>query len=68
MTVKEEHHLDALNRKHQDLEKKLRTLQESTSVDDLEIQKIKQEKLRVKDEIFSFKRKMANEILAGNSH
>lgn len=66
MNIKQEHHLDALNRKHHDLDTQIKALQESSSVDDIEMQKLKQEKLRVKDEIFSFKRQLANDILSGS--
>jgi len=64
MNVKQENHLDALHKKHRELDRKIRALQESNSIDDLEIQRVKQEKLRVKDEIFSFKRQLANDILS----
>lgn len=63
MTEKQQSHLDALSRKHRELDRKIRELQESESVDDLEISRLKQERLRVKDEIFSFKKNLAKEIL-----
>jgi hypothetical protein len=63
MIEKQKSHLDALSRKHRELDRKIKELQESESVDDLEISRLKQERLRVKDEIFSFKKNLAKETL-----
>ena len=65
MTQKQQNHLDALSRRHRELDRQIIELQEAESVDDLEISRLKAEKLQVKDEIFAFKRKLANDILSG---
>lgn len=64
MTTKEMSHLDALNRKHRELDEQITTMQSSESFDDNELMKLKHDRLKVKDEIFEFKRKLAKEILA----
>jgi len=65
MTQKQQSHLDALNKKHRELDNQITTLQESESFDDIELSRLKHERLKVKDEIFSFKCKLANNILSG---
>jgi hypothetical protein len=64
MTDKQQSHLDALSRKHRELDKQISTLQESESFDDNELMRLKHERLKVKDEIFTFKRQLANDILS----
>lgn len=64
MTDKQQSHLDALSRKHRKLDKQITTLQESESFDDNELMRLKHERLKVKDEIFTFKRQLANDILS----
>jgi hypothetical protein len=44
-------HLDVLSTKHRALEEKLEHALNSPSVSDLELSKIKREKLKIKDEI-----------------
>ena len=44
-------HLEVLSSKHQVLERKLEQALSSPSISDVEIAKIKREKLRIKDEI-----------------
>jgi hypothetical protein len=63
MTEKQQSHLDALSRKHRELDKQIGQLQESESVDDAELMRLKQERLKIKDEIFAFKRQLAKDIL-----
>ena len=63
MNIKQENHLDALSRKHRELDKQIGQLQESESVDDAELMRLKQERLKIKDEIFAFKRQLAKDIL-----
>lgn len=65
MTTKQENHLDALNRKHHQLQDQIKEYEASPSVDDVVIHQLKKEKLAVKDEIFAFKRKLAKDILSG---
>lgn len=65
MTQKQQSHLDALSRKHRELDVQITTLQESESFDDMELMRLKHERLAVKDEIFAFKRKLAEDILSG---
>jgi len=64
MTQKQQSHLDALSRKHRELDKQITALQESESFDDNELMRLKHERLKVKDEIFAFKRQLANDILS----
>lgn len=64
MTQKQQSHLDALSRKHRELDKQITTLQESESFDDNELMRLKHERLKVKDEIFAFKRQLAKDILS----
>jgi hypothetical protein len=64
MTDKQQSHLDALSRKHRELDKQITTLQESESFDDNELMRLKHERLKVKDEIFAFKRQLAKDILS----
>lgn len=64
MTDKQQSHLDALSRKHRELDKQITTLQESESFDDNEMMRLKHERLKVKDEIFAFKRQLAKDILS----
>jgi hypothetical protein len=63
MNIKQENHLDALSRKHRELDKQIGQLQESESFDDAELMRLKQERLKIKDEIFAFKRQLAKDIL-----
>lgn len=65
MTIKEENHLDALSRKHRELDKLITEMQNRESFDDLELANLKQQKLKIKDEIFAFKRQLATNILSG---
>lgn len=65
MTHKQQSHLDALSRKHRELDRQISSLQESANFDDMELVRLKHEKLKVKDEIFAFKRKLAKDILSG---
>lgn len=65
MTTKQQSHLDALSRKHRTLDEQITALQDSESFDDNELMKLKHERLKVKDEIFAFKRQLADNILAG---
>lgn len=67
MTTKEMNHLDALNRKHRDLDEQITTMQASESFDDNELMQLKHDRLKVKDEIFAFKRQLAKDILADTS-
>lgn len=64
MTEKQQSHLDALSRKHRELDKQITVLQESESFDDNELMRLKHERLKVKDEIFAFKRQLAKDILS----
>lgn len=64
MTEKQQSHLDSLSKKHRELDKQIITLQESESFDDTEMMRLKHEKLKIKDEIFAFKRKLAGNILS----
>lgn len=64
MTQKQQSHLDALSRRHRELDGQITTLQESESFDDMELKRLKHERLVVKDEIFSFKRQLASDILS----
>ncbi|MBA5777297.1 DUF465 domain-containing protein [Stappia sp. F7233] len=50
-----ESHLSELERRHQDLERKLRELMHHPSVDSLELSDLKRQKLLVKDEIARLK-------------
>jgi hypothetical protein len=59
MTTKEMNHLDALNQKHKVLNEQIKAYEASPAVDDIIIQKLKKEKLAVKDEITEFKRNLA---------
>ncbi len=59
MTTKETNHLDALNQKHKVLNEQIKAYEASPAVDDIIIQKLKKEKLAVKDEITEFKRNLA---------
>jgi hypothetical protein len=63
MTNQTDNHLDALSRKHRELDKKIRELQESNSADDLEINNMKQQKFRIKDEILKYKRTLNKEVV-----
>jgi uncharacterized protein YdcH (DUF465 family) len=63
MTQKQQSHLDSLSRKHRELDSQITTLQESENFDDMELMRLKHERLKVKDEIFSFKRQLAKDIL-----
>ena len=63
MTEKQQSHLDALSRKHRELDKQIGQLQESESFDDAELMRLKHERLKIKDEIFAFKRQLAKDIL-----
>ena len=65
MTQKQQSHLDALSRRHRELDGQITTLQESESFDDMELMRLKNERLAIKDEIFSFKRQLADNILTG---
>ena len=67
MTIKEEHHLDALSRKHRELDEQITAMQSSESFDDTELAKLKHDRLKIKDEIFEFKRQLAKTILADTS-
>lgn len=58
MTIKEEHHLEALSKKHQLLSEQIKEYEASLSVDEIVIHQLKKEKLAVKDEIAAFKRKL----------
>ncbi len=60
MTIKQEHHLDALNNKHKMLDEQIKEYQMHPSVDDTVIHNLKKEKLAVKDEIASFKKQISN--------
>ena len=64
MTNKENNHLDALNRKHRELDNQITEMQARESFDDSELMQLKHDRLKVKDEIFEFKRKLAKDILA----
>lgn len=66
MTIKQQSHLDALNKKHKLLEEQLREYEASPSVDDIVLQQLKKEKLAVKDEIFGFKKQLAKDILTAS--
>lgn len=66
MNIKQENHLDALHQKHHMLDRQIKALQECASYDDIEMQKLKQDKLRVKDEIVEFRRKLADDIVSRN--
>lgn len=65
MNTKQENHLDALSRKHRELDRAVTELQESEGFDDVELMRLKHERLKVKDEIFTFKRTLAKDILSG---
>lgn len=65
MTVKEEHHLDALNKKHQQLSEQIREYELSPGVDGAVIHQLKKEKLLIKDEIVAFKRQLMKDALDG---
>ena len=62
MTDQTDNHLDALSRKHRELDRKIKELQESTSINDLEITNMKQQKLRIKDEILKYKQTLNKEV------
>lgn len=62
--TKVENHLNQLNKKHRELDEQIQTLYNSETVDDAEISRLKFEKLRIKDEIFAFKKQIANELLS----
>lgn len=66
MTKKQENHLDALSRKHRELDRAVTEMQESESFNDIELMRLKHERLKVKDEIVTFKRTLAKDILSGN--
>ncbi len=65
MTNKQQSHLDALSFKHKALSEQIKEYEMSPAVDDAVIHQLKKEKLAVKDEIFSFKRQLARDILSG---
>jgi hypothetical protein len=65
MNIKQENHLDALSRKHRELDTQITIMQESESFNDNELMRLKHERLKIKDEIFSFKRTLAKDILSG---
>ena len=46
-----ENRLEALQRRHRELHEKIEKLEDSPSVDDIEIQALKREKLSLKDSI-----------------
>lgn len=60
MTMKQEHHLDALNTKHRMLDDQIKEYEMSPAVDDAVIHQLKKEKLAVKDEITAFKKQLSN--------
>lgn len=52
--MKNDHpHLDALRKRHKDLEGKIFEIEKSPMPDPIEVAKLKKEKLRVKDEMTS---------------
>ena len=59
MTIKEEHHLNALNNKHKMLDEQIKHYQMTPSIDDTMIHQLKKEKLAVKDEITAFKKQIS---------
>ena len=44
-------HIESLKRKHQDLDDLIHSAEKAPGVDDLELARLKKEKLRIKDEI-----------------
>jgi hypothetical protein len=65
MTNKQQSHLDALSRKHKLLDEQIKEYEANPSTADEVLHQLKKEKLAVKDEIFSFKRQLARDILSG---
>jgi hypothetical protein len=63
MTQKQQSHLDALSRKHKILDEQIKEYEVNPSTSDEVLHQLKKEKLAVKDEIFSFKRQLAKDIL-----
>jgi len=59
MTLKQEHHLEALNNKHKMLDEKIKDYETHPSVDDAVIHQLKKEKLAVKDQITAFKKQIS---------
>lgn len=65
MTKKQQSHLDALSRKHKMLDEQIKEYEVNPSISDEVLHQLKKEKLTIKDEIFTFKRQLAKDILSG---
>ena len=62
MTIKEQHHLEALSKKHRELDETISELQSKENFDDLELLRLKQDRLKIKDEIASFQRHLESAV------
>lgn len=58
-TEKMKHHIAALKEKHHKLDKQIELMESIGSFDDADLQHLKKEKLRIKDEIEQCERKLA---------
>ena len=55
-----ESHIDSLKMRHQELDHKLEEMNAATSIDQVEIRSLKQQKLAIKDRIASLKTQKLN--------
>jgi hypothetical protein len=59
-----QHKLDALKKKHQELEEKIQLLSQDPARDDLAIHRLKREKLAIKDQMAKVEAMMVPDIIA----